>query len=199
MEEFQSITRFYIESKLTNKMLSVPRIISSAMVLGAAIFSIIIFYLYSKNPNEDFVLPEVSQINTLIYVLIALGLLVYSAFFYLPNFLLNPQYLKNRLTKGLKDNQGNAITDPIDKLLNIDLTFMIVRLAMLESIALFAMVILFLAASNGQLNFEPSLWLLLLPLVIQAAFTFNNYLPKIKYVDRIETKILAPLKEQQLG
>jgi len=57
------------------------------------------------------------------------------------------------------------------------------------------MVILFLSVSEGRLDSEPSLWLLILPLLIQAVFTLNNYLPRGRYIDRIETQILAPLRE----
>ena len=195
MEEFQSITRFDIESKLTNKILNVPRIISSAMLAGVMIFLLVIIYLNSSRLDENIVLPEFSQTGTLIYVLIFAALSVYTAFLYVPKFYLNPRYLKDRLSKSLKDKQGNPITDPIEKLLNIDLTFMIIRLAMLESIALFAMVILFLSVSEGRLDSEPSLWLLVIPFAIQAVFTLNNYLPKGRYIDRIETQILAPLRE----
>ena len=83
------------------------------------------------------------------------------------------------------------ITDPVIKLITIERIYMIIRLAMLEGVSLFAMVILFLAVSNGELQSKPLLWLLVIPLIIQTLFTFKNYISKSSYIDRIENDILG--------
>ena len=195
MVEYQSVTRMDIESKLTPNFLLSSKIISSAMVVGPFLFFLIILFLNTTSTKSEFQYNQIETINSLLYVILALSFFVYSMFLLIPKIILKKEYLHNRLSKGFYDQNRKKIDDPVIKLINFDRIYMIIRLAMLEGISLFGIVILFLAESDGQLNNEPKLWLLIIPLLIQAYFTFTNYISKNKYVDRIENQILASLTD----
>ena len=121
----------------------VSRIISTAMVVGPTFFLLFIIVIHSKGQKSDISLNAISDVNAFIYVLIALGLCVYASFLILPKFFLSHQNLKKWMSKDFRDPQGNNIDDPVMKLIMFDRMFMIIRLAMLEGISLFAIVILF--------------------------------------------------------
>ncbi len=195
MDEFQSITRFDIESKFSKQSLLVSRIISLAMIAGSSIFLCSIYFIYLKNQTTD-LYPAPSQESSLfVLVLLILAFIIYSVLAVLPKFFLNSKKLKTRMAGVFHDEKGNTINDPVLKLISFERTYMIIRLAMMEGISLFAMVILFLAVSQGEIYQNSAFWLLVIPLLIQVWFTFSNYFSKEHYINRIKTQILAPLKE----
>ncbi len=195
MSEYQSITRMDIERKFTSNNLKISRVLSLSMVFGTFLFFLTDLYLYLISGTPDDLLISESSITIHIYTLLVLGVIVYSLFIFAPKLFLNKKYLINKLTNKMYDENRREITDPVLKMITVERIYMIIRLALLEGISLFALVVLFLAVSNLEVHANPLLWLLVVPLIIQAGFTFKNYFSKDSYLDRIENEILAPLNE----
>ncbi len=75
--------------------------------------------------------------------------------------------------------------DPGLELVFLDRTMMIMRLAMLEGLSLFALVILMISVLNGPIYTYGNFWFLVLPWVIQTIYILINYLSPEKYTERI--------------
>ena len=98
------------------------------------------------------------------------------------------------MSRDMYDQKRKLIDNPIEKLIGFDRIYMIMRLAMLEGISLFGIVVLFQAVTNGIIDDIPLLWLWIVPSFVLAIFAFKNYLRKESYVERIENQILIKLK-----
>lgn len=154
MEEYLSLSRYDIENKLSGSQLMISRIISLALTAGPffLLLVILLFYLENKSTGIDY---EASGfINVLIYAFIFIAIGVYGAFLFIPQFFSKPEYLRKRLSGKMLDQRKNRIEDPILKLLFLDRTLMIIRLALLESVSFLGMVILFLSAASGYIYYH---------------------------------------------
>lgn len=194
MSEYQSISRMDIESKFTSNSLKVSRTISLTMFVGAFLFFIINLYLNLITKKPEGLINSGTTLDIHIYTLLILGFIVYTVFIFAPKVFLSKKYLIKKLSNKMYDENKREITDPVIKLITIERIYMIIRLALLEGISLFAMVILFLAVSNGDIYSSSLLWLLVIPLIIQAVVTFKSYISKTNYIDRIVNDILSPVK-----
>ena len=92
------------------------------------------------------------------------------------------------------DGEGNEIKKPISKLMVVFRSVMIIRLALLDGVALFGLVLLLLSASNGSLHERSIIWLALTPVVILLGFVFLTFPTKEKIVENIDTNILRKLR-----
>jgi hypothetical protein len=192
MEEYLGLSRYDIENKLSGWELLTSRIISIALIIGPFfLFVIFLFYLNNQSAGIDY--ENSDFISLLIYAFIFIAIGAYGAFLFVPQFFTKPEYLRKRLSAEIVDQRKNRIEDAILKLLFLDRTLMIIRLAFLESISLLGMVILSLSVANGYIYYHSLLWPLVLPWLFQAIYTVQNYVPKEKYLDRIENDFLIPL------
>jgi len=195
MEQFKSVTRFEIEKKLTSGHLRINRIISLALCAGAFLFLLVILFLYQKKTITQPELESISLINNLCLVFLLLVVVVYSTFLLLPKIFLKQENLKKQLLGVEYDQNNNKIDDPALRLISLDRTLMITRLAQLESITLFGLVVLMLSVLNGYIYVNDTLWLLTLPWFVMFGFTLTNYISKEKTIMRIENNILATIKQ----
>lgn len=195
MEQFKSVTRFEIEKKLTSGHLRINRIISLALCAGSFLFLVIILFLYQKKTITQPELESISLIHNLCLVFILLAVVVYSTFLLLPKIFLKQESLKKQLLGAEYDQNINKIDDPALRLISLDRTLMIIRLAQLEGVTLFGLVVLMLSVQNGYIYVNNALWLLTLPLFVMLGFTLTNYITKEKTIMRIENNILATIKQ----
>lgn len=194
MEEYLSLSGYDIENKLSGGQLLTSRIISLALTAGPFFFLLVIFLFYLNNKSTGINYENSDFIRLLIYAFIFIAIGAYGAFLFIPQFFNKPEYLRKRLSGKMLDQRKRRIEDPILKLLFLERTLMIIRLALLESISFLGMVILFLSVVNGYIYYHSLLWLLVLPWLFQAIYTVQNYVPKEKYLDRIENDFLVPLR-----
>lgn len=195
MEEFQSTGRMDIENSLSKEHLRISRIISITMVIGVLFLFFIILYFYSASENQVDTLPKTDDVAFFSNIILIITIVDYIIFLIFPRFFLTRKNIQNRLVQLAFDKNNKKTENPVIKLIIFDRIYMIIRLAMLEGVALFGMVVLYLSVTNGELFFRPLLWLWVIPGIILVFFIFQNYLFKESYVDRIENQILARLKE----
>jgi hypothetical protein len=194
MEVYLSLSRYDIENQLSGGQLLISRVISLALTAAPLFILLVIFLFYLNNESTGIDYENSEFISILIYALAFIAIGAYGAFLFIPQFFLKPEYLRKRLSGEMRDQRKRRIEDPILKLLFLERTLMIIRLALLESISFLGMVILFLCVANGYVYYHSLLWLLVLPWLFQAIYTFQNYVPKEKYLDRIENDFLVPLR-----
>lgn len=71
---------------------------------------------------------------------------------------------------------------------------MIIRLTILETVALLGLVTLFLSIIERSIYVNTYYWLLLIPTLIMIAYIFQNFPTKQKVAKQIEMNILNPLR-----
>jgi hypothetical protein len=193
MEKYQSISRFDIDDKLSVEQLRISRTICFAMVAGVLIFLLLILFLYyTQEINNDLRINE-SYVFILKNIMPIIALIIYSVFLLFPGFFLKPENIRKRLAQVMYDQNRKKIDDPVEKLIIFDRLYMVLRMAMLEGVSLFGMVVLLQAVTNAYIKDNPILWLWILPFFILAVFGFKNYLHKDSYIERIENQILVKL------
>lgn len=193
MEEFKNISRTQIEAKLDGENLRVNRIISLAIMSGAILFLCVIIFLYLKSDPKQINNPQTDLTETLTMVLAFIALSIYSGFFLLPKFFLNKKNIERQIKTMQLTNGHNSTNDPVQMLINIDRTLMIIRLALLEAVALFGLVILMLSILNGSIHENGIYWYLTAPLFLLIILVLTNFIPKEKMIMRIEGEILFKL------
>ena len=149
MEDYKNISREDIEEKLVGENLRVNRIISLALCMGATLFLLVIIFLYQKNLSSNVEIMENNVVDELIIVLAVLAIGVYTFFFIIPKIYLKKENLEKQLSEPNIDQNNKIITDPVLKIIGIDRTVMIIRLAMLEGITLFSLVTLIQSVFSG--------------------------------------------------
>jgi len=195
MEEYLSLNRSELQIKLPDQEVRISQVICLAMMAGVIVFSVIILYMHSVMNTEDYYFnPENSISPLLAKLLIIIGLIMYSLIYIIPKFLFNPEGIKNRLSGYVVTNQGDPQTDSISKLIYLHRTYMLIQIAVLEFVALFGLVILFLSIQEGVIYANSDYWLLLTPLVIMILFIIKNFPTKQKMAEQIENNILNPLR-----
>ncbi len=190
MDEYKNISQYEIEDKLTGQNFKVNRIISIALLAGPFLFFLVVVYFYFEKeigiPEKHSI--ELMEIMVLIFLVMAVS--VYSMVIVFPKIFLRKENVIKHLSSTYvqKKDQNDA---HIIKLIGVDRTLMIVRLAMMEGVTLFGFVILMLSISNSVIYYNDIYWLLTLPWVVQVIFTINNYFHKGKVVERIYNEILS--------
>ncbi len=195
MDEFKNITRNDIEEKLTGEHLRINRIISLALCAGPLFFLLVIVFLYQKNLSSNVEISQDNIVEEMIIVLSVLAVGVYSFYFIFPNIFLKKANLVKQLSMPQMDKNNRLITDPVLKIIALDRTLMIIRLALLEGIALFSLVVLIQSLFIGVIYYNSNYWLLSIPVFIVIAVVFTNYFSKEKTVSRIESGILYKLQD----
>jgi|GEM_PF-2825990 len=186
MDHFSGITRIEIAQGLTAQEFNISRIISLALLAGALMFLLVILVFYQINVERAFEVPADYELDVFVYVLLFLSVVGYYVFIILPNFFLKPANLKKRIAQ-LPDQQTSHTTESsLRALISVDRVFMVIRLAVLDGISIFGLVILFLAVIDGTVYEDSRWWLLTLPLLIQAGITFRFYTSREQMIARLE-------------
>ena len=102
MDKLGSISRFDIETNLTNQLLLITRIISLAMIAGQLILLLLILFILSGDFIGVASLATFGDILFFVYTLIALAVVVYTVFLLFPGFFLSPLNLKKQFAKDFK-------------------------------------------------------------------------------------------------
>ena len=195
MEEFLSLSKSELESKLPDQEVRISQIINLAMMAGVIIFSMIILYMYSALNSDDYYFnPETSISPLLVKVLIIIGLINYSLLYIIPKFIFSPQSIKNRLSGTVITKQGDPLTDSISKLIYLHRTYMLIQIAILEFVALFGLVILFISIQEGLIYSDSDYWLLFVPAIIMILYIIKNFPTKQKMAEQIENNFLKSLR-----
>jgi len=186
MDHFSGITRIEIAQGLTAQEFNISRIISLALLAGALMFLLVILVFYQINVERAFEVPADYELDVFVYVLLFLSVVGYYVFIILPNFFLKPANLKKRIAQLPDQQPGQTVESSLRALISIDRVFMVIRLAVLDGISIFGLVILFLAVLDGTLYEDSRWWLLTLPLLIQAGITFRYYVSREQMIARLE-------------
>ncbi len=193
MDELRKITIKDVEEKLVGENLKINRIISSVLWLGPLFFLFVILFLYQNNSSLDVNVKQDSVVELMSLILPFFALVVYSIFFLLPKIYLKKDGLKLKLSS--PSLSSRTATNPAVDIIMLDRTLMVVRLAMLEGIALFGLVILILSVSDGTIYDNSNYWLLIIPLLVLIIVAVTQYLSKDKILSRIENDILSKIRE----
>ena len=186
MEQFSGLTRIEIAQGLTAQEFNISRIISLAMLAGAFMFLLVILVFYQINLERAFEVPVDYELDVMIYLFLLLSVIGYYVFIILPNFFLKPANLRKRITQ-LPNQQTNLpMEESLRALISLDRVFMVIRLAVLDGISIFGLIILFLAVISGTVYEDSRWWLLTLPLLIQAVITFRFYISREQKIARLE-------------
>ncbi|MEJ2546162.1 MAG: hypothetical protein P8Y99_19025 [Calditrichaceae bacterium] len=195
MEEFFNLSRTEIENNMSNEQLRVSQIISLSMVIGVTMFVIIILFSYFQ--NDTTVISQnvdTSTINILIIVLLIIALIIYSIFNLILKIIFTPQRIKERFSAPYDMYQDKKVTQPVLRLLIFHRIQMIIRMVMLEGVALYGIVILFLCVKDGIIYTNSNYWFLLSPSIIMIAYIAQNFPTKQKVAEQIEEDILKPIR-----
>lgn len=197
MAEIQKITRFDLETKLTLQEIRVTQLIALVMVMMVILFSIILLFLYSQRsavlPVESAV-PENNIVPILSLLLLVLAVVEYAIAYILPKIMFSPPKLKIRLSEPFAHKQDRPISELIQVLVGIYRVRLIIILAILEGVALFGLVVLFLAITQGIIYENNNYWLNFVPALILLIYAIKNFPNKERMIEYIEKQILNPLQ-----
>ena len=195
MDEFLNLNKSELEIKIPDQEVRISQIISLAMMAGVIIFSIIIYYMYSLMGSDEYYFnPETSISPLLSKIFIIIALINYSLLYIIPKFVFSPQGIKNKLSAVTMNNQGIKHTDSISKLIYLHRTYMIIQIAILDAVALFGLVILFLSIQERVIYSDSDYWLLFIPAIIMILSIIKNFPTKQKIAEQIEKYFLQPLR-----
>jgi hypothetical protein len=197
MKEYLKLTRYDLEHNLKAQEIISLQIISGAMVGGVLLLfllSLFLFYNSSADSIELYSPANDGLINILSAVLIILAIVLYTIFYLLPQFQCAPERLLNKLGKSFRDEKGNEIKEPVSKIMFVFRGQMVIRLALLEVVALFGLILLCLSAINGSLHVRSIIWLTSTPAVIFLYFVFSNFSSKERIIENIDNNILKKLR-----
>jgi hypothetical protein len=196
MQDFTALTRFDFENKINKQEIVALQIIYTAMAGGVLLMAIVFVFLTvgktgtrPETPVSGITLPDVFAA-----AVVLMAFLLYPLAYYLPEWQLKSRRLKSRLEKPFYDNKGAELTDPVAKIMYILRTIMVVRLAILESLALVGLTGLFLSGIDGTRaeNWHP--WIFITPAVIFFIYTVKSFPNKARIVNYIDTKILRAIR-----
>jgi len=194
MDEYKRVTIEQIEAGLVGEPLRMNRIMSLALVMGTTLFLAVVLYIYQKNLSSDIEISY-NAVDELIVVFLILALIIYPTFLIFPKIFLKGNKLETKLLSSTLSLNNISTTDPVINIISLDRTMMIIRLAMLEGVALFGLVALMLCVNSGLIYHNDNYWLLVIPLFIQAIAT-SSFVSKEKIVSRIERDILFRIKTE---
>lgn len=186
MDQFSSITRIEIEQVLTAQEFNISRIISLAILAGAFIFFLVILVFYQINMERPFEAPADYELDVVIYFFLFISVVGYYVFLILPNFFLKPANLRKRIAQLPDQQSGQTMASSLQALISVDRVFMVIRLAVLNGISIFGLVILFLAVIDGTVYEDKRWWLLTFPVLIQAGITFRYFVSREQMIARLE-------------
>ena len=190
MDEYKYISRYEIEEKLTGENFKINRIIGFALFTGPFILLLVVVYLYQQKEGGLSEQQSTDFIQIMLTVFLIMAASIYLLVAVLPKIFLSKENLVKMLSSTFVKKQDEKNSSVI-KLILVDRTLMIIRLAMMEGVTLFGLVIMMLSVFNSVIYTNESYFLLVLPWIAQLIFTINNYFNKDKVVERIYNEILS--------
>ncbi len=121
---------------------------------------------------------------------------VYTFFLIFPKIFLKRENIEKQLSSTSVDKNNKLISDPVLKIIVLDRTMMIIRLAMLEGNTLVGLAALIQSVFGRIIYHNSNYWLLTIPLFILIIVVLTNYISKEKIISRIESDILMNIQNQ---
>ena len=190
MSDFHSVTKHDIEQLLTDNQVKISKILSLAMLSAPAIFLFFILFMNAKkepligqSENSEF-------LQMYVYMVIFLAVAVYSIILVFPKIFLTPSALKKKI---FVSNSIDKNTSTVMQLTGLDRSFMIIRYALLEAVALFSATGIFIVLTKSAYQLPENVWYLALPTLIHIVYILYDFPTKDKIIARIE-KLLSTIK-----
>jgi len=194
-----NISRFELEEKITSREVKTLQIVNIWMVGSVIIFLAVILLLFYKNSSDVASMSDNQYYSQILLIsLIVIAILEYSLVYYLPKFQLTTGKLKIRLSSVFYDPKGKIKNEPVFTLLQIYRMLMIIRLAMLDGVAIFGLFVLYYAVSNNLIYSQPIYWISIIPLIIIVLFVYFYFPTKEKIIFYIEKNILDKLRRETI-
>lgn len=194
MEEFYGLNRMELESKLPDEQIRITQIICLAMMIGVFMFMAILIFMYFQNENINNNYADYDTSSVFSVVLVIIAGIVYTMFNVIPKIIFSPEKIKQRLSQGIPTYQEMVVSDPVIRLLLLHRAQMIIKMAMLEGVALFGLVNLFYFITDGTIYTNNNYWLVLIPAFIMFVYIIINFPTKQKIAEQIEKDFLEPLR-----
>ena len=195
MDEITQLSSADLEMSISNQDIRISQVIAGAMFIGVFAFCAIVFFMYSK--TDPSLIPEEvtdgSPVPLFSLILIGLTIIMYFLAFNLLRIIHSPEKLKSILS-GPMNGPNGPITDTVQKLIALNRIRMIIRLAMLEGVALFGVVALFIAVQDGTIYTDQKYWGLLIPAGLFFLYIYANFPFKQRVIDQIENELIKPIR-----
>ena len=160
------------------------------MLSAPAIFPFFILFMNAKkepligqSENSEF-------LQMYVYMVIFLAVAVYSIILVFPKIFLTPSALKKKI---FVSNSIDKNTSTVMQLTGLDRSFMIIRYALLEAVALFSATGIFIVLTKSAYQLPENVWYLALPTLIHIVYILYDFPTKDKIIARIE-KLLSTIK-----
>ncbi len=186
MQSLANISRHELEAKISNSWIRTMQMLYIAMALALAVMITVVAVFYTLAKERP--MPE-EPVNSLslqymVLALIFVALLEYMLFIILP---------KMRLAMGgtslLSANLQN-FTDRIPLLLSIYRSTAVIRLALLEGVAVFGLLIVLVAVTQFSIYTQSAYWLCLTPSVIFFAYIYLFFPTRERVIFYFENNFL---------
>ena len=118
----------------------------------------------------------------------------YPVVYYLPSWQLQRDRLRHRLQQPFTDQLGNEITDPVSKVMAVVKSLIIIRIALMEAVAVLGLVSIFILIMQGSLPNKLSLLLFLAPTGIFLFFVLKTFPSKSMLIYLIQNRILNKIR-----
>lgn len=190
MDAYKNITGRDIEEKLNDGQMRVNRIISLALLGGSFFFLIIVLNLPGKSDAVEITngTPDIFPA-----VFLVMAFFIYTMFMFIPKIFLRKENLMKRLSFEGVHNEPNIDNGAL-KLIGLDRTLLIIRLAQLEGITLMGLVFLMIGGGGQTVLNNPVKLIYLLPFFVMLIFVLNNCMTVEKTVMRIENNLLNTIR-----
>lgn len=193
MDAYKNITSREIEAKLDDGNMRVNRIISLAMLGGSFFFLVVVLSLSHKNAAVEATTEMNGTPDIFLFLFLVLTFFSYTMFMMISKLFLRKENLVKRLSYENTDGEIGDDNGAL-KLIGIDRTLLIIRLAQLEGVTLLGLVFLFIIPGGQNIFDNPVKLIFLLPFYVMLIFVLNNCITVEKTVMRIENNILSVIK-----
>jgi len=190
-----NISRYELLNKIPPREVKTLRVLYTGLAGIVILMSAVFLYFYDIRSTDTVAQPD-DQLNSpiLLISLLVIAALEYSLIYFIPKLQLSPDKLKARLSTVMQNQQGEHMAEHVFVLFQIYRTIMILRLAMLDSVAFLGLFILFYSVLNKMIYFYPIYWIALIPSVILFFFVYIYFPTKEKIVFYIEKNMLEKLR-----
>ncbi len=192
--DFTNISTIQVEQKISDIETRQMKTINIAMVMGVLILLIATMYLNYFGSNSGTGGADYNVLNIFLIMVFALMIIGYPLVFSIHKILLSPGRIAKIHKQGFRDTQGKKVENPVEILLVQYRTLMIIKLAILEGIALLG-ITSFLTGVFADLMQEMNVyWFLLFPSIFFFIFVYLFFPTRDKVVFYIEQNILPKFR-----
>lgn len=192
MNAYKNITSREIEDKLNDGQMRINRIISLALLCGSFFFLVAVLNLNGKTVSVDTTSGMTGIPDIFLLVFLVMTFFSYTMFVLVSKLFLRKENLVKRLSYGNINSEMSD--DGVLKLIGIDRTLLIIRLAQLEGVTLLGLVFLFIIPGAESIFDNPVKVIFLLPFFVMLIFVLNNCMTVEKTLMRIENNILNTIR-----